>query len=57
MTLPLIAADNSFGLLFAFLGLAAFGFWSERTRLSQWISGVILTILAGTLLANLRVCL
>lgn len=55
MTLPLISADNTFGLLFAFLGLAAFGFWSERTRLGQWISGVILTILAGTLAANLRI--
>ncbi|MBX3493612.1 MAG: DUF819 family protein [Parvibaculum sp.] len=55
MELPLIAADNMFGLLFAFLGLAAFGFWSERTRLGQWLSGVVLTILAGTLLANLRI--
>jgi len=54
MDLPLIAADNLFGLLFIFLGLAAFGFWSERTRLGQWLSGVVLTILAGTLLANLR---
>ncbi|MBX3490396.1 MAG: DUF819 family protein [Parvibaculum sp.] len=55
MELPLISADNMFGLMFAFLGLAAFGFWSERTRLGQWLSGVVLTILAGTLLANLRV--
>ncbi|MBX3446212.1 MAG: DUF819 family protein [Parvibaculaceae bacterium] len=55
MTLPLISADNIFGLLFVFLGLAAFGFWSERTRLGQWLSGVVLTILAGTLLANLRI--
>jgi len=55
MELPLISADNMFGLMFAFLGLAAFGFWSERTRLGQWLSGVVLTILAGTLLANLRI--
>lgn len=55
MTLPLISADNNFGLIFAFLGLAAFGFWSERTRLGQWISGVIITILMGTLVANLRI--
>lgn len=55
MDLPLIAADNMFGLIFIFLGLAAFGFWSERTRLGQWLSGVVLTILAGTLLANLRI--
>ena len=55
MTLPLISADNNFGLIFAFLGLAAFGFWSERTRLGQWISGVIITILLGTLVANLRI--
>lgn len=55
MTLPLISADNMFGLIFVFLGLAAFGFWSERTKLGQWLSGVVLTILAGTLLANLRI--
>jgi uncharacterized membrane protein len=55
MTLPLIAADNMFGLIFVFLGLAAFGFWSERTKLGQWLSGVVLTILAGTALANFRI--
>lgn len=55
MAMPLIAADNMFGLIFAFLGLAAFGFWSERTKLGQWLSGVVLTILAGTALANLRI--
>ena len=55
MTLPLIAADNFFGLIFVFLGLAAFGFWSERTKLGQWLSGVVLTIIAGTALANLRI--
>ncbi|MFN4353337.1 DUF819 domain-containing protein [Parvibaculum sp.] len=55
MTLPLISADNMFGLIFVFLGLAAFGFWSERTKLGQWLSGVVLTILAGTALANLRI--
>lgn len=55
MASPLIAADNMFGLIFVFLGLAAFGFWSERTKLGQWLSGVVLTILAGTLLANLRI--
>ena len=55
MSLPLISADNTFGLLFVFLGLAAFGFWAEKTKLGQWISGVILTILAGMALSNLRV--
>ena len=55
MAMPLIAADNMFGLIFVFLGLAAFGFWSERTKLGQWLSGVVLTILAGTALANLRI--
>lgn len=55
MASPLITADNMFGLIFVFLGLAAFGFWSERTKLGQWLSGVVLTILAGTALANLRI--
>ena len=51
----LISADNVYALLTVFLGLAAFGFWSERTKLGQALSGVILVILAGLLLANFRV--
>lgn len=51
----LIAADNIYALLAIFLGLAAFGFWSERTKLGQTLSGVILVILAGLLLANFRI--
>ncbi|MEQ9144008.1 MAG: DUF819 family protein [Parvibaculaceae bacterium] len=51
----LISADNVYGLLTVFLGLAAFGFWSERTKIGQTLSGVILVILAGLLLANFRV--
>jgi uncharacterized membrane protein len=55
MTLPLIAADNMFGLLCVFLGLAAFGFWSERTRIGEWFSGVMIAIFAGMIFANLRI--
>jgi len=51
----LIAADNTYALLTIFLGLAAFGFWSERTKIGQTLSGVILVILAGLALSNLRI--
>lgn len=51
----LISADNTFALLTVFLGLAAFGFWAETTRLGKLMSGVILVIVAGLALANLRV--
>jgi len=53
--MTLIDADNSFGLLTIFLALAAFGFWSERTRIGQILSGVILVILIGLLLSTFRV--
>lgn len=51
----LISADNIFGLLTVFLGLAAFGFWSENTRLGRLLSGVIMVIVAGLLLSNFRI--
>ena len=46
---------GTFALIFVFLGLAAFGFWAETTRIGRIFSGVILVILAGLLLSNLRV--
>lgn len=55
MTGSLISADNNFGLVAAFLCAAAFGVWSEGTRLGKMLSGVILTIGAGALLSNLRI--
>lgn len=55
MTGSLISAENNFGLIAIFLSAAAFGFWSESTRLGKILSGVILTIGAGALLSNLRI--
>lgn len=51
----LLSSDDTFALLSVLLGLAAFGFWVEKTRLGQLMSGVILVIIAGLALANLRV--
>ncbi|HUD50395.1 DUF819 domain-containing protein [Parvibaculum sp.] len=51
----LISPENGFGLVAAFLSIAAFGFWSEGTKLGKLLSGVILTIGAGALMSNLRV--
>ena len=53
--MPLIGAENIFGLIMVFVALAAFGFWSEYTRLGKFLSGVILVILAGIVLSNLRI--
>ena len=55
MPQPFFSPDDTFALLSVFLGLAAFGFWVEKTRLGQIMSGVILVIIAGLALANLRV--
>lgn len=55
MTGSLISTDNGFGLVAAFFSVAAFGFWSEGTKLGKLLSGVILTIGAGAALSNFRI--
>lgn len=55
MTLPLIGPDQDFALWAVLIGLAAFGFWSERRPFGRKYSGVLLLITAGIVLSNLRI--
>lgn len=55
MDFPLIGADQTFALWGVLIGLAAFGFWSERTRIGSRMSGAITVIVCSLLLSNLGV--
>lgn len=55
MTFPLIGADQTFALWAVLIGLAAFGFWSERTRIGSRMSGAITIMVASLILANIGV--
>ena len=55
MTLPLIGPDQDFALWAVLIGLAAFGFWSERRPFGRKYSGVLLLITAAIVLSNLRI--
>lgn len=51
----LISADNDFALWAILIGIAAFGFFSERFPFGRKYSGVTLLITLGILLSNTRV--
>lgn len=51
----LISADNDFAIWAALLGIAAFGFWSERFPVGRKFSGVVLLITLAIVLSNLRI--
>lgn len=55
MTLPLIGPEQDFALWAVLIGLAAFGFWSERRPFGRKYSGVLLLITAAIVLSNLRI--
>lgn len=55
MSLPLIGPDQHFALWAVLIGLAAFGFWSERFPFGRKYSGVLLLITAAIVLSNLRI--
>jgi uncharacterized membrane protein len=55
MSLPLIGPDQSFTLWAILIGLAGFGFWSERYPWGRKYSGVMLLMTAAIVLANLRI--
>ncbi len=52
---PLISADNEFALWAVLIGIAAFGFWSERRPFGRKFSGVMLLITLAIVLSNLRI--
>ena len=51
----LISADNDFAIWAVLLGIAAFGFWSERYPVGRKFSGVVLLITLAIVLSNLRI--
>jgi uncharacterized membrane protein len=51
----LIPADNDFAVWAVLIGIAAFGFWSERYPFGRKYSGVMLLITLAIVLSNLRV--
>ena len=53
--MSLISPDQTFQLAAALLTLAAFGFWVEKTRIGQKLSGVLIILLLGVLLANIQI--
>ena len=52
--MSLISADQTFQLATILTGLAAFGFWSETTQLGRKLSGVLIILFLGVVLANIR---
>ncbi len=48
----LIAAENTFQLLAVVLGLTAFGFWAETTRVGGAVSGALMVMLLGMVFSN-----
>ena len=51
--MSLISADQTFQLATILTGLAAFGFWSETTQLGRKLSGVLIILFLGVVLANI----
>jgi len=55
MQLPLIGADQDFAIWAVLIGLAGFGFWSERFAWGRKYSGVMMLITAAIVLSNLKI--
>ncbi len=55
MSESLVAPEQDFALWAVLIGLAAFGFWCERYAWGRRYSGVMMLIMAGILLSNLRI--
>jgi len=51
--MSLISADQTFQLATVLAGLAAFGFWTETTQLGRKLSGVLIILFLGVVLANI----
>ena len=51
---PLISPDWTFALWGVMLGLAAFAFWAETTKLGRTVSGVALAMIVAMILSNVN---
>jgi uncharacterized membrane protein len=52
--MSLIHRDQTFQLAAVLLGLAAFGFWVEKTHIGRKLSGVLIILFFAVVLANVR---
>lgn len=52
--MSLISAEQTFHLAAVLIGLAAFGFWVETTRIGRKLSGVLIILSLGVVLSNIR---
>ena len=52
MTFPLISPDWDFALWAVLIGVAAFGFWADSTRLGKQLSGIGIMLVVVMLLGN-----
>lgn len=52
--MSLITAEQTFQLAAILLGLATFGFWVETTHIGRKLSGVLIILSLGVVLANIR---
>jgi uncharacterized membrane protein len=55
MDSSLIPADNNMAIWAILVGIVAFGFWSEKTRLGRRLSGTIVVLISAFLLSNLGI--
>ena len=53
--MPIIAADNVFGLGAVLFGLACLGFWIDQHPIGRTTSGVVWVLVAGMLLSHLQI--
>ena len=52
--MSLITAEQTFQLAAVMIGLASFGFWVETTHIGRKLSGVLIILSLGVVLANIR---
>lgn len=54
-TSPLISSDDHWGIWTALFAIAAFGRWSEKTKIGSMVSAALVSILIGQAASNLRI--
>jgi len=53
--MSLILAEQTLPLAAVLIGLAAFGFWADKTRIGRKLSGVLIILCLGVVLSNLQI--
>ena len=52
--MSLVSAEQTYQLATVLVGLAAFGFWVETTKIGRRLSGVLIILFAAVVLSNIR---